>query len=255
MIVKQREGPYWLDVSKWQGQIDYNRMLTHHIASDLKGVVIRLSQGTAGMDLYAVDNIKQCNYNNIPFALYHYVLPSDVEAESAKLRVTIKHLRTYLPIPMRFLALDCETVGVKRGSVGKYYLDFVRSMKEWDSSLPIVIYTRATFWNQYVLSTLSDAELEQFDSCPLWVAHYDTPENILSKPDLPEPWTEYMMWQYGQVSGKSFGTQSAEIDINTLGAHPLVQTKTEIRPVTIPFDYKKIVLTYEGRQYTLTPKE
>lgn len=81
-----------------------------------------------------------------------------------------------------------------------------------------LIYTRATVWDPAI------GNVAWAQEHPLWVAHYPFfgwfPNLILYvskylKPKLPQPWTEYHVWQITDKSpGAPWGVSSKTVDIN-----------------------------------------
>lgn len=87
----------------------------------------------------------------------------------------------------------------------KYWYDFCEYFRQLLPNVQLGIYTRASYFNQYV-----PRNNMYFSQYPLWVAHYGA-----IQPDLPHAWSDWLMWQYSDHGdGVSYGVGSKEIDMN-----------------------------------------
>ena len=71
-----------IDVSNWQGYIDYARVKQ----SGIDIVYIKASQGTTRKDPYFETNYQNAKANGLKVGLYHYVTATTVEGARAEAR-------------------------------------------------------------------------------------------------------------------------------------------------------------------------
>jgi lysozyme len=217
-----------LDVSRWQTNMDWRLVA----ASGVAGVIVKATQGLSWRDAMFETHIAQASAAGLVIGAYHWcdpTLPDESQAEF--------FLKTIEPHPIQFVAIDIEqywqywseyyrrtircVVPSKRISDNGYRISrFLRD----HSSLPVVIYTRASFIHDRAPDALS-----WLPGFPLWLAHYpyargtvrttwdELRANHLPKlrgPSLPRTCTTWLLWQF---SGDRFilpGTGGGKIDLN-----------------------------------------
>lgn len=200
----------WLDVSKWQGEIDFNMMVA---TGEVAGLIAKCGQGTA-RDVQFVRTWSECKRVGIPRGSYWFYdsrIPPKVQA--FWWWEWIKHDKGEL---MHFADYE-ENYGGDWGG----WVNFKIFLKEFQmlSGLPsalIGIYTSYYYWIAH--SPTSATELAFFAQFLLWLAWYTTvPANVL----IPRPWfiQTLVSWQYGTNGpdgqtprGRYFGAKSEEID-------------------------------------------
>lgn len=212
--LKSSQKVYGIDVSHWEGHIDWE------VAGDHIGWCI--AKATDG--LYFVDPEWRSNYSglvleNKPFGPYHYFHPSIdpigqanhfVNTTTGVCKVYVCDLETTVLSSLAFLmstnistlrglpslsiplsisrSITKETLGIVDST--KIFLDRVEQL----TFRKPTIYTSPGFWNYFMVPTPSWAS-----DYPLWVAHWGVLE-----PTLPKGFTSYMLHQYsdsGSVPG------------------------------------------------------
>lgn len=159
-----------IDVSKWQGDPDWQRVKDAGYA----WAIVKLSQGLK-LDPKAMANIAGCQAVEMPFAVYCY-LDSEVDAV-AQARYFVDHLPEGItPV------LDIES-GDDAPRRAFAWIDVVEPVRK-----PLV-YTNPDF-----AETRGFAAHKRFAEYDLWIAHYGA-----VKPRIPKPWTRYVAWQTGQA--------------------------------------------------------
>lgn len=87
-----------------------------------------------------------------------------------------------------------------------FWVRFLNRLRELVAEKEIAIYTAYYYWHEKVPA----ASRPLFAGYPLWVANYG-----VDKPKLPEPWTEWLFWQFTEEGdGKKYGAESDHIDLN-----------------------------------------
>ncbi len=198
---------YGVDVSKWQGSIDWSAM-----AAD--GVVfafVRVSDGTGYVDEYFDANWQGAKAQGIRVGAYQFFRPSQDPAAQAQLLLDKMGPLQPGDLPP---VLDVEVTeglgGATIASAIQTWMDTV----EGALGVKPIIYTSPGFWNG---SVGSDA----FGAYPLWVAHWG-----VECPTLPGGWTDWVFHQFsdsGNVGGKSpvdedwFNGSMADLDAFAFG--------------------------------------
>lgn len=94
--------------------------------------------------------------------------------------------------------------------------DFIAEFQRLEPDRTIGIYTGYYFWTasaQY--SHMTAAGLQWFAQFPLWLAWYTHDENNSTPVKIPQPWNEWMLWQYtDRGDGFGHGLHSKELDLN-----------------------------------------
>lgn len=177
----------FIDVSRWQGQIDWT------IAAD-KGVThayIRRTYGLSFVDSRSEGNMSLASIAGIKWGLYHYFLHHHDAEEQAYYFLSNSEPLGYLP-PV----LDVEGSSQKKKADSDDLLTWL-GIVERERGVRPVIYTSAGYWNYQVLG----GPVEWASDYKLWVAHWTT----RSTPLLPKDWSEWWLWQYGRVLATPYG--------------------------------------------------
>jgi len=207
----------FIDVSKWQGAIDWNKMK----ASGVDAVYMRAYNGLTKdkrLDEYA----REANRVGLPFGLYTYWRPKYSPQEQVAKLVGAHKATGATLIPM----IDVEHGDEKSpDAIGRSVTDGVRLVERELGCTP-VIYTAAWFWNPAVKGA-------QVTHCPLWLARYSTPKPPVSpaqwgefamrykQPAVPNGWQTWDAWQFsadGNFMGGIYGASSSHLDLNIMRA-------------------------------------
>jgi GH25 family lysozyme M1 (1,4-beta-N-acetylmuramidase) len=197
-----------IDVSKWQGSINFFVMASRGIVN---GVIPKASQGTVEDPKYH-EHVAGMISANLPFGSYHFY-DSRVEPKSQALKWwnTIKGSQGVLP---HAADLEDNYGGPYHGP--KYWRIFIEEFLRL-SGYPdkrVIIYTAYYYW----MSNVPSADRTFFKRFKLWLAWYTFFPSFVK---IPPPWTENDLWgwQYGTTDpngvprGEYFGCSgSKEID-------------------------------------------
>ena len=194
-----------IDVSKWNGSIDWNKVK----ASGVDYAIIRAGYGTSTVDPYFHENIKGAIDAGVEVGVYwfSYATTSDkAKIEAQKCVETIAPYEDKISYPV-FFDFEYASVdyAVSQGvtvtkslatSMSNAFLDYVESQGYMGG-----LYTNNDFGSRY----FSD---ELLSSSYLWIAQYSSTNTY------PRP---YMMWQYtdkGTIEGIGTSSSPKYFDMN-----------------------------------------
>lgn len=187
-----------MDVSKWQGAIDWDKVKA---SGKVDGVILRVIGNKAGrpyVDPTFEDNYKACTERGIPVGCYVYSVArtvSEAAIELALLRRTVLGKAFQLPIAMDIEDEKLKKVGrQKLTDVAAYELGMIQS---W--GVYTVLYTYLDFSKNYLF--MSGAALRPYD---VWLAAY---RKVKPSTDFT-----YGMWQY--TNGARIPGVSGKVDMN-----------------------------------------
>jgi len=184
-----------IDVSKWQGFIDWPKVA----ASGVKFAFIKATQGTSLVDACLKRNAQEAHAAGIAVGYYHFATPEQSAVQQVDHFLnTIQGLPCDLP-----LVLDIEREeGLGKTYITTFCLTFLTELERRTNKLPMV-YTGASFASTYL-----GKELSRY---PLWVAHYG-----VDKPKPNKTWDRWAVFQFtdkGVVPGIK-----GNVDVNWMEA-------------------------------------
>ena len=177
-----------IDVSQWQGYIDYSKVKKDGIEI----VYIKASQGTNIVDPYFKTNYENAKSNGLKIGFYHY-LTAKTEEEAIE---EAEYFCSVISgtVPDCRLAMDFEEFGsLSKDEINKIALAFLEKVEELTKK-EVVIYS-----DEYNARNTFDSELAE--KYPLWIAEYD-----VSYPSSTGKWSKWIGFQYtdeGEVNGIS----------------------------------------------------
>ncbi|MGC4945161.1 GH25 family lysozyme [Streptomyces sp. DT224] len=185
--------PEGIDVSSWQGGINWN---------SVRGAGIEFAWMKATEGLTYKDPTFSANYlgaynAGVIRGAYHYARP-DVSGGAAQADFFASNggawSRDNLTLP-GVLDIEGTCYGYSQASMQQWILDFYNRYKA-RTGRDVVIYTSPSWWN-----TCTGGWSGMSARSPLWVAHWTT-----GTPSIPSGFPYYTVWQYsstGSVSGVS----------------------------------------------------
>ena len=223
----------FIDVSKWQGEIDWDVMA----ASGVDAVYMRAYNGLTKdkkLDQYA-ENARRVG---LPFGLYTFWRPKYGAAEQVA-KLLQAHAATGASlIPM----IDVEHGDEKPPTdIGRSVTQGVRLVEKHLGVSP-VIYTAAWFWNPAVKGAA-------VGHCPLWLARYSVPDvphdpkewadhaMRYKQPVVPNDWSQWDAWQFsaeGNFRGHVYGVSSTPLDLNIMRGEAWDRFVVEKKPAEPP---------------------
>jgi lysozyme len=183
-----------IDVSRWQGEIDWGRVAAagYHFA------VIRATVGNYYTDPRFYENWHDAHDAGLLVTAYHVVKPKNsAETQITRLFEVLEQRQPDLPLVLDVELSDEQTPAVISGVIK----ECIQRIEQQTDRKPI-IYTGAWFWDVNVLRAT------EWATCDLWVANYG-----VESPALPVDWTEWRFWQYSE-SGRVGGVSSQHTDLD-----------------------------------------
>lgn len=167
-----------IDVSRWQGAIDYNQVKN----AGIDVVYIKSSQGTNIVDAYFNTNYENAKRNGLKVGFYHYMTARSVEQaiKEAEFFVSVISAK----VPDCKLAMDFESFGnlsiSEINNISRAFLEKVEDLTGREQ----IIYS-----NTYNARNVFSQQLA--NEYPVWIAHYG-----VSKPGNNGKWNVWEGFQY-----------------------------------------------------------
>lgn len=214
-IPPQSEPTYdGIDVSQWQGNINYTRVKEEGI----QFVYIKASEGERYVDPYFKTNYTNAKANGLKIGFYHYVTArttQEAERQAIHFANTIRGT-----VPDCRLAMDFESFGnLNVYEINQISQAFLRKLKEVTNK-EVVIYS-----NTNDARNVFDENLAQ--EYPLWVANYG-----VTTPGKNGKWNTWVGFQYAD-NGKIAGI-NGYVDRDKFTKEILLDESTEIQPTQPP---------------------
>lgn len=174
-----------IDVSRWQGNIDFSQVAQ----SGIQIVYIKATQGTTYVSPTFEQSYQDAKDNGLKTGFYHYVTArSEEEARNEAQFFASKISGKQIDCK---LAMDFEEFGnLNNSEINAIGLAFIKRLEEILKT-PVVIYS-----NTFTARTIWSGEILNY---PLWVAEYG-----VSRPQDNGKWSTYIGWQYtdtGEIRG------------------------------------------------------
>lgn len=215
-----------IDVSIWQGQIDYERVKEDGIEI----VYIRSSEGNSYVDPYYLRNYNNAKANGLKIGFYHYLTATttDEAIEQADFFVSLVGGLE----PDCRLAMDFEQFnGLSIEEINTVSLAFLERVEE-KSSKEVVIYSDA--YNARV--TFGEELASRY---PIWIAEYGVEE-----PESNGKWDTWIGFQYSNMGDISGISSRVDLDYYTQGI--FLSDSSQIpkpeKPVPKPDDTEEIII-------------
>lgn len=174
-----------VDISAIQGNVDFKWLKSQGI----EFVIIRCAVGNNGPDKLYSSYVSKAKEANLKVMAYHFAfpLPDDgIHLGRSPLEQAKQHfeaakgelaaLDIEWPIPQDWKKWNCNAK-----QVNQWVLDYLKEYERL-SGYKMVVYTYPSFAQSVNFSP----ELANY---PLWIASYQ------SKPLIPKPWTDWVIWQ------------------------------------------------------------
>lgn len=176
-----------IDVSGWQGSIDYEQVKN----SGIEIVYMKASEGTNFVDPYFEQNYTNAKANGLKVGFYHYLTATSMEDAINEARFFVATISGKEPDCR--LAMDFESFGnLSVEAINQIGLTFMQTVENL-SGKGVIIYS-----NTNDATNIFSGELTNY---PLWVAQYE-----VEQPTPNGKWNTWAGWQYtdvGEVAGIS----------------------------------------------------
>lgn len=181
-----------VDISKWQGVIDFKAL-----ARKVAFVIVRASCGS-DKDIRFDEYAKAMNENGIPFGVYCYSYAGTVEKARDEAQKLVKYAKQYKPL---FYVLDAEEDRLTKETVAA----FVAELKKQNVG-KTGCYVAHNHYKDYQYDSLRDS----FDFT--WIPRYGSNDGTISGSTKPSYKCD--LWQYTSM-GKIDGIKG-KVDMNTI---------------------------------------
>lgn len=206
-----------IDVSHWQGYIDYSEVRR----SGIEVVYIKASQGTNIKDAYFEINYENAKANGLKVGFYHFLTATNTEEAEQEARFFASVISGKTPDCK--LVMDYETfggVGVQESNeIAQVFLETTRRLTNKD----IIIYSDLS-------NSQSRFSSELAENYELWLAYYSGEERLR---EIETRWNNYIGLQYsdrGRINGISGAVDldrfSEEIFLDETSEVPVIENPT-----------------------------
>ena len=216
-----------LDVSNWQGNIDYAQVK----AAGIDVVYIKASEGTTYKDPYFERNYANAKANGLKVGFYHFVTATNVQSARNQAQFFASVISGKSPDCK--LAMDFEQFrgGISVSEINEISKAFLETVQQLTRK-EVVIY-----------SNLNDAQTvfsrELANQYPLWVAYWGSESGLLNS---SSHWQNWEGWQYtsrGIVAGVN-----GYVDRNRFTENIFLEECTNCPPVENPNTGEEAQFTY-----------
>lgn len=181
-----------IDVSHWQGTINWNSVAT----AGIRFAIIKATEGTGYRDPQFTRNWSEMRRLGIVRGAYHFGHPNvSAVAQAQHFCNVVRSANGGTTRGGLQLTLDIEVNdGQTPATVWAWTQSFIAEVRR-QTGRPGIIYTSPSFWTSRVGNPTSNL------NCPLWIAHWG-----VTTPTVPRAWSAvgWAFWQYtstGRVSG------------------------------------------------------
>lgn len=237
-----------IDVSNWQGYIDYRSVRENGI----EVVYIKASQGTNIKDAYFEINYENAKANGLKVGFYHFLTATNTEEAEQEARFFASVISGKMPDCK--LVMDYETfggVGVQESNeIAQVFLETTKRLTNKD----IIIYSDLS-------NSQSRFSSELAENYELWLAYYGDTANL---ENIQTRWSNYVGLQYsdrGRINGISGAVDldrfSEEIFLDEISEVPVTENPTgTINTETITYTVQRgDTLWAIARRYGTTSEE
>lgn len=178
---------YGIDVSHWQGKIDWNKVGS----SDIKFAFIKCSEGVGWVDPTFKQNKDQARKAGVLCGFYHFANHNDPIKEAEWFMKSVREIQAG-----ELLALDAET-----GQSPEWCKKFLDRASEL-AGFKLMLYAPVSHGGDWSAVCKADYGLwiARYASNKIYIPYYVSPAPKIA------PWSFYAIWQYsskGSVSGIS----------------------------------------------------
>ena len=203
IVPKYKRHYIGIDISHWQGTVDYNRVIA---SKKIDFMIARVGWYSESRSQFIVDSQFERNYNeakkgNIPLGIYLYSYATNVDEAKREAENLIKYLnasnKKEYELPVFFDIEDATQETLSKETVTQIITTFCNIIK--NAGYNPGIYANLNWYTNKI-------DLSQIpEDYALWIAHYD--KNVTITDGIPDQIEKYAkthdIWQY---------TQSGNID-------------------------------------------
>ena len=175
----------YIDVSEWQGVIDWERVKPH-----IDGAILRAGYGQNGADKYFARNAAECNRLGIPAGAYWFSYAKTVEDARAEAKALLAAVRPYrMELPLAFDFEYDSVTSAKRAGVAVTKALCSDMVRAFCGAVEQAGYWALNYANPDFLSRYFDAQIPL--RYGLWLAQWP------DKPNPKNPPRQCAVWQWG----------------------------------------------------------
>lgn len=212
IVPKYKRHYIGIDISHWQGTVDYNKLIA---SQKIDFMIAKVGWYSESRSKFVVDAQFERNYDeakkgNIPLGIYLYSYATNVDEAKREAENLIQYLNTCnkkeYELPIFFDIEDKTQESLSKETVTQIIMTFCNVIK--NAGYNTGIYANLNWYTNKI-------ELSQIpDDYSLWIAHYDKSVTITDGiPDQIEKYAKtHDIWQYTD-SGKIDGI-SGDVDFN-----------------------------------------
>jgi len=209
---------YGIDVSHWQGEIDWGKVR----AAGYRFALLKATDGLAFVDPMYERNWKEARSHDMVCGAYHFLRASDSGSEQAS-----HFMGVVDTTKARWCVVDVEQ-GEYAEETFKCVLDFLDNFRDF-TSREALVYTAGWFWNPLARQE-SQLAASISGRTQLWVANYIPSTSIASVPWCPDGWDEWTLWQWSSQGGVSGISGDCDLNIYVGTPEELEQQSKCISP-------------------------
>lgn len=204
-----------IDVSKWQGEIDFDQMMDHPRAHDRVGFLYARAQIGTAADKRFPEYWRAARRHAIARAPYSFpYFGRDVDKQVSRLLKTLEKAGGYesddLPCMVDIEKARNAPRQIKTDTDAREYLEFMERyclLIEHDLHKPVVIYVNPYWWDG---DMRNPPKTWLYERC-LWNSGYLPLQNL----KMPGQWATRRLWQYTET-GTLPGVSENTVDFNWL---------------------------------------
>lgn len=193
-----------IDVSTWQGNIDWKKVES----SGIDFAMIRASYGTSSVDNQFYNNMQNISGTNINAGTYHYCYALSVDEAEAEAKNFINTIRPYsFSYPVALDIEDSSIMSLGKSTITDIATRFCNVVQ--DAGYYVMIYSNLNWFSNY----LDLSQLSQFD---FWLAQWA--ENHTFSGDLG-------MWQYSATGSVNGISGNVDLNISYNDYNSIIESK------------------------------
>ena len=224
-----------IDVSSYQGSIDFNAVRAGKLKDiPVSFVIIRISAGK-NPDTRAIDNIKQALEAGLNVGVYHYSIARDADDAKAEAELVLKLIKDNdldgkLTLPVAFDIEENDVLKLGKEActeIAKAFMDTIAA-----ANYQPMLYTYAAAYNAY----FNKDELKDY---PLWIAAYIPEKSLNNTYGIKN----YAAWQFGVAGNPDF-------DLEVIGSVAGVKGQCDV-----DYMYEDLAARIKAEGKNVFPKE
>ena len=196
-----------IDISVWQGNVDWSKIKTQVTKGNLDFVIIRCGYGTNSKshdDSKFARNVKACEEKDIPYGVYLYSYAKSKSNATSEANHALRLLKGHYPDYPVYYDLEDNSIPKSKSKVTKYAKIFCSTLA--NNGYKSGVYANLNWFNHYIDG--SELKKAGYD---LWLAQWPRKDKDYSEYGYGDKYSIWQCGSYGSVSGIS-----GRVDTNLL---------------------------------------